>query len=217
MKSIAFLGDSITYGFGLSEQNLRYSTLTSQELGLEEENYGITGTLVAKAGLNISDGNDFVSRMGLIDSADVAVIFGGTNDYFWSDRGISGENDDSYFECAVRTMCKRVCEARKGKITLFVTPYAHNGIGNYLGGEAWNSSSRHDTSEVNFNGHTLSEYSYVIEKVCGEYGLPCLNLHRDFDFDWRVHTLDGCHPNEEGHRILSEAITEKLNVLIRKR
>ena len=51
-------------------------------LGMKELNYGITGTLVAKAGLNEMDERDFLSRSSLIDSADVAIVFGGTNDYF---------------------------------------------------------------------------------------------------------------------------------------
>ncbi len=213
MRSIAFLGDSITYGYDLTDRSKRFSTLLSQKLGLNEENYGITGTLVAKAGLNHSDGKDFVSRMHLIHNADVAVIFGGTNDYFWSDKPIGGEDNDSYFEHAFETICKHVSDVRAGKITLFVTPYSHNGIGNYHGGEKWNSSSRHDTSEVNFNGHTLYEYVATMEKVCRKYGLPCLNLHRDFSFDWRKHTTDGCHPNEEGHALLALTIEHKLKAL----
>lgn len=213
MKTIAFLGDSITYGYALTDKSKRYATVLSERLGLEEENYGITGTLVAKAGLNNSDEKDFVSRMHLIDGADVAVIFGGTNDYFWSDKPISGEDNDSYFEYALETICKHVLEARAGKITLFVTPYPHNGIGNYLGGELWNSKSCHDTSEVNFNGHSLPEYVSTIERVCQKYDLPCLNLHRNFDFDWKKHTTDGCHPNEEGHLLLTAAIENKLKEL----
>ena len=212
-RSIAFLGDSITYGHGLADASARYATLVSKRLCMDEENYGISGTLVAKAGLNRADGKDFLSRVGLIDSADVAVIFGGTNDYFWSDKPICGEGE-AFFEFALERMCEHVLKVRKGKITLFVAPYPHNGVGNYLGGEKWNSSSRHDTGEVNFNGHTLPDYARVIERVCQKYGLPCLNLHKNFEFDHSVHTLDGCHPNEEGHRLLADAVEEKLRELL---
>lgn len=213
MKTIAFLGDSITFGYSLDDKSVKYSTVLSEKLGLAEENYGITGTLMAKAGLNNEDGKDFVSRMGLIDSADVAVIFGGTNDYFWSDKPISGGEDDSYFEHALETLCKHVCKARAGKITLFVTPYPHNGIGNFLGGEHWKDKSRHDTSALNFNNQRLADYVSVIESVCKKYDLPCLNLHNDFYFEWEKHTTDGCHPNEEGHMLIAEAVYKKLKEL----
>lgn len=213
MKSIAFLGDSITYGYGLNNLRDRYATLISKNLGYEEKNFGITGTLVAKARLNASDGKDFLSRLNFIDTADVAVIFGGTNDYFWSDKPIYG-NGDGYFSCAIESICKYIINNRTDKTTLVVTPYPHNGIGNYMGGKSWNDANRHDTSAVNFNGHTLSDYCDVIQSTCIKYGVNCLNLHSCFDFNYKTHTLDGCHPNIEGHKLLSEAILNELKRII---
>ena len=104
-------------------------------------------------------------------------------------------------------------DKRSDKITLFVTPYPHNGIGNFWGGSFWKDSGRHDTTEKNYNGHILKEYANVIEKISDENGIPCLNLFKDFGFDWREHTIDGCHPNEEGHILIGKAITEKLKNL----
>ena len=213
VKTIAFLGDSITCGYALNDVELRYSTLLSKRIGAIEENHGITGTLIARAGLNKTDGKDFISRISLIDNADVAVVFGGTNDYFWSDKPIFGEGD-GFFSHAIDEICRHIKEKRGDKLTLFVTPYPHNGVGNYLGGEKWNSSSRHDTGEINFNGHTLWDYALAIERACKKYEIPCLNLHESFTFDHTVHTIDGCHPNEEGHRLLAEAIEKKLRELL---
>ena len=211
--TVAFLGDSITLGYGLEVKEKRYSTLTARALQMEELNFGIAGTLIAKAGLNKTDGNDFLSRAHLIDSADVAVIFGGTNDYFWSDRSIYGDTEE-YFEFAVKSLAERVKEKRKGKITLFVTPYPHNGVGNYYdNGGNWKTSSRHDTDKRNYKGYTLLDYVNVLERICDENGIPCLNLFDDFGFSWQEHTIDGCHPNEEGHRLLARAITKKLKEL----
>ena len=210
--TIAFLGDSITFGYGLDNKENRYSTIVCRALKMEELNYGITGTLVAKAGLNQTDGKDFLSRAHLIDDADISIIFGGTNDYFWSDKPIFGDGEQ-YFESAVRKLTKRIKEKRFGKITLFVTPYPHNGIGNYFGGSDWKDSNRHDTSEKNYNGRTLREYVDVIVAICNENGIPCLNLFDNFGFDWQKHTSDGCHPNEAGHLLIEQAITEKLKAL----
>ena len=89
---IAFLGDSITLGYGLDRREDRYTTLICRQMDVEEANFGITGTLMARAGMNREDGNSFLDRLHLLKDADVAVIFGGTNDYFWSDRPIGDED-----------------------------------------------------------------------------------------------------------------------------
>ena len=213
---IAFLGDSITFGYGLADRADRFAAVYCKRTGDDEQNLGITGTLVARAGLSRGDGTAFIDRAPQMAGADIAVIFGGTNDYFWSDRTISGGDDDSYFDHAIETLCRHVQKQRHGKITLFVTPYAHNGIGNYTGGGSWNDASRHDTTQKNFNGHTLSDYVGTIKEICRKYQIPCLDLHSDFDFDWKVHTIDGCHPNEEGHRLLMRAMESKLNMLLKE-
>lgn len=212
--NIAFLGDSITLGYALEDKRKRYATLVARELGMTEENYGITGTLMARAGLNTSDGLDFISRLELTESADVAVIFGGTNDYFWSDKGIFGE-DDSYFAHALDTICKFVNEKRAGKLTLMVTPYPHNGIGNFFGGEHWcTDKSRHDTCEKNYTGNTLYDYAAVIKEKAREYNIPYLDLFENFPFDHKIHTSDGCHPNEAGHELLCSVISKKLREIM---
>ena len=214
VTSISFLGDSITYGTGVTPTKSRFSTVLAKRFGATEYNSGTPGSLLADAGSSANEHNAFVHRISKTDKGDVAVIFGGTNDYFWSDHPISGGDTDAYFDHAVKTLCQYVVEHRQGKPTLFVTPYPHNGIGNYFGGADSNDSSRHDTDSPNYFGHTLKDYADTIERICGEYGIPCLNLYRDFPFDWEQHTVDGCHPNEEGHRLIADAIEAELNAML---
>jgi len=206
---IAFLGDSITFGYALENKSDRYSTLVCEAIGAEEVNLGITGTLIARAGLNRTDGNSFLDRLPLIKNADVAVIFGGTNDYFWSDRPIcapDGNTSEEYFKTALTAICRRAAVEFSTVKLLLVTPYPHHGVGNYQGGGHWRDSSEHDTDVKNYNGHVLQDYVNSILQIGAEFNIPTLNLHDAFGWDWREHTLDGCHPNEEGHRILAERI-----------
>ena len=211
MVKIAFLGDSITFGYALENIEERYSTLICKDLGVEEANFGITGTLMARAGMNRTNGRAFLDRIDLAIDADFTVIFGGTNDYFWSDTPIGDINSDfDGFYRAVDEICKRCSENRDVKKTLIVTPYPHNGIGNFLGGKDHNDSSTHDTCELNFNGHSLVDYVNVSEEIAGKYEIPVLNLHKVEGFDWKKHTLDGCHPNKEGHMWLAEKIKQEI-------
>ena len=211
--TIAFLGDSITMGYGLEDRSNRYATIVSQNLKMEELNYGITGTLIAPAGLNRNNQKDFLNRADLVSGADLAVVFGGTNDYFWSDCGIYGE-DDSHFQCAVRKLIEKILLKRDRQSVLFVTPYRHNGVGNYENGKDWLDSNRHDTDTKNYNGHTLQDYVDVIVALCQEYGVSCLNLYEKTDFDWEKYTLDGCHPNEMGHKIIAAHIEDAIRTAL---
>ena len=207
---LAFLGDSITLGYGLSDRSARFSTLVSRALNAEEVNLGITGTLVARAGLSAMDGTAFVDRVGQIAGADCAVIFGGTNDYFWSDAPIKnpgGDPDLRYFADAAAFLADTA--ASLVSRVLFVTPYEHHGIGNFAGGDHFRHSSEHDTTAVNFVGHTLRQYAEILRETAEARGLETLTLHEE-TFDWRTLTSDGCHPNEDGHRWLAEKVETAL-------
>ena len=212
---ISFLGDSITCGYDLEDKDARFATLICKQMGAEEANFGITGTLMARAGMNRNDGKSFLDRLDLVLDGDITVIFGGTNDYFWGDTPIGDKSygEDGFYR-AVDEICKKISNSRCVNKTLIITPYPHNGIGNFFGGKDYNDASRHDTDELNFNGHRLIDYVKVIEEIATEYGIPVMNLHDVSGFDWKVHTTDGCHPNIGGHRWLAEKIGEAINKLL---
>ena len=119
-KRIVFLGDSITLGYSLTDYNDRFATRICEKFGALEINHGITGTLVAKAGMNRADGNSYIDRLSLLKEGDYIVIFGGTNDYFWSDRPIhplEGECGKDYFACAVNEILQ-YCEREQRELHL---------------------------------------------------------------------------------------------------
>ena len=60
----------------------------------------------------------------------------------------------------------------------------------------------------------MIDYVNVLEKVAGEYGIPVLNLHTVTGFEWEKHTIDGCHPNPEGHIWLADQIEKAILSLI---
>ncbi len=212
-KTIAFLGDSITLGYALEDRTNRFATVLSKRFGAVEENYGITGTLVAKAGLSRDNDTAYITRIANTDNAEYAVVFGGTNDYFWSDMPISpeGESDDvGYFTVALEKICAHLIAHHEKNKVLLVTPYPHHGIGNFKGGENFKDKSEHDTTELNYNGYTIKDYVDKTIEIANKFGLPVLDLHTNSDFDWKKHTVDGCHPNNEGHIWLADKIEKKL-------
>ena len=85
-KKIAFLGDSITEGVGVSSVEKIYWNLVGQRTGAEVYGYGIGGTRIA---VNRQpnhephvEENYFGARVEkMIPDADIVVVFGGTNDF----------------------------------------------------------------------------------------------------------------------------------------
>lgn len=212
-KTIAFLGDSITLGYALEDRANRFSTVLSKRIGAVEENYGITGTLVAKAGLSRDDNTSYITRIANTDNAEYAIVFGGTNDYFHSDMPIypEGESDDvAYFSVALEKICEHLLAHHEKNKILLVTPYPHNGIGNFKGGENYRDRHAHDTSDVNYNGFVLADYVKATVDIANKYGIPVLDLHTNSDFDWKTQTVDGCHPNNIGHIWLADKVEKKL-------
>lgn len=215
MKKIAFLGDSITLGYGLSDPSRRFSTVFCRAEGYEELNYGITGTLLARAGLSASDGTSFLDRYPQMDpEADAVVVFGGTNDYYWSDGGIEG-NDPSCFRFAAEQLCGGLRERYPGKRIVLLTPYKQRGHGNFAGAHDFRDADDHCSDARNFSGHTLGDYARVLREVRAARDIPVLDLYgasgvdvAHSDEDFRRYTLDGCHPNEAGHALLAEALRD---------
>lgn len=221
---IAFLGDSITLGYALeNKEQDRFSGLVCRELGAEEMNLGITGTLIAKSGMSASDGTSFLDRLYRTAGCDFAVVFGGTNDYFWGDtpieapKGIDTESSeaDKYFRTAVRKLLCGLLAMYPPERILVITPYPHHGIGNYRGAPDFRASREHDTDAPNILSLCLEDYADALREEAGRAGVLLLDLHTMYGnysagFDWRRLTSDGCHPNAEGHKWLAGLVTEKI-------
>lgn len=218
---IAFLGDSITEGRTiLNPSKDRFSALVCRDLGLEELNLGIGGTLMARAGMNrFPNGGSFVERAVQMEGADFGVIFGGTNDYFWTDtlNEFTGQGDElSFFRPAVSYVFDRAVRFFGADNTLVITPYPHHGFGNYIHGNDYLRGRWHDTDAPNIVGMTLEDYSDVLKEEAEKRSMPLLDIFTLYGrhtagFDWQNLTTDGCHPNEKGHRLLADLIIEKIS------
>jgi len=214
-KKAIFLGDSITMGYGLEDQTKRYSSIFCKMADCEEINYGITGTLIARAGVSVPDNAAFIDRYEKMQEGDLVVIFGGANDYWWSDTPIGDENskDAANFHCALRYLCQGLKTKYSGIPVMFVIPYQHRGYGNFYGGRDFMDACFHDTNAQNYLGNTLKTYCDLIRSICSRYDIPALDLFYNSgmdipgsDEDAAKYTLDGCHPSAEGHNLLAQKL-----------
>ena len=213
-KKINFLGDSITEGAGTTYPAWCYVEVMKRLYGLAEaRNYGIGGTRIAhqqspsaKARFDLC----FCGRAYDMDtSADMVVVFGGTNDYGHGDAamGVMTDRTDDTFYGALHNLIIALLQKYPNAQLVFMTPLhrdKENEYYNYFGVRCAGS---------------LEDYVNVIQEVAAYYGIPVLDLYRGSGLQPAVPELkerympDGLHPCDAGHeRIYSllKGFLEKL-------
>lgn len=207
---INFLGDSITAGAFLDSANDIYSALLCNMLGATEQNYGISGTRIArqtksKPGSEEVYDKDFLLRAGDMADADFTFVFGGTNDYGHGDAPMGSPEDKTpyTFYGALNLLCELLVN-KFGKDKLcFILPLPRFSEDNPFG-----DSSKEVKSE------TLSGYRSAMVERLNKFGIDYLDMTEDFPLPQSnagdEYFVDGLHPNKNGHRVIAENLRSYL-------
>lgn len=166
--------------------------------GAEVKNYGIGRTHIAKQRRkSVKERWDrgFISRVNAMEEdADVAVVFGGTNNFVHGDStiGVMASRDEYTFYGALHTLCINLVRKYPHAEIVFITPL-HRISGN------------DEINEIGLKHEVpLSGYVAIIKEVAGYYGLPVLNLFNasgiqpGIDIIREIYMPDGLHPSDAG-------------------
>ena len=215
---INILGDSITYGSGASKEENIYHRVLKRELNLAEvRSYGIGGTRYAlqkgtakRPKDDYADVNSFAERFDkMSDDADVVLVFGGTNDFGHGDAPIGTPSDrtpDTFYG-ACHYVFSGLIKKYLGKPIIVMTPL-HRINENSVYGEF-------DAKET--PSLPLVGYVNIIREVAEYYSLPVLDLFKCSMIQPEIkevrerYTVDGLHPSDEGHKLLSDMIKKFLS------
>ena len=215
-KIIDFLGDSITEGVGVYDQNNRYDNIVHRRLELAAHyNYGIGGTRLAhQSAPSETPRYDlcFCGRAYLLEkSADLIVVYGGVNDYIHGDAyfGKMEDRTPETFCGAVYFLMNFLKTNYEGKQIVFMTP-AHmhfRGISDKcLTGRPMKKP----------DAQPLSAYVEVIKARGKELGIPVLDLFEKLGLDPCIpeirekYTADGLHFNDAGQHFIAKCLGEFL-------
>lgn len=218
-KIIDFLGDSITEGVGVTDQNNRYDNVIHRRFELAAHyNYGIGGTRLAHQSVPSEIPRYdlcFCGRAYMLDkSADLIVVYGGVNDYIHGDAyfGTMEDRTPTTFCGAVYFLMNLLKTNYEGKKIVFMTP-AHmhfKGISDKcLSGRPMKKP----------DAQPLSAYVEVIKARGEELGIPVLDLFEKLpidpnnESDREKYTVDGLHFNDEGQGILAKTLGDFLETL----
>lgn len=206
-KKISFLGDSITEGVGVENQNLRYDRRMADTYSLEAVNFAISGTRLAHqraASENPRFDLCFCGRAyDLPKDSDIIVVFGGTNDYGHGDApfGTDADRTPNTFCGAVHFLMRLLrTEYPEAKI-VFMTPARRQG----------------DETPLPIPGRcedkrALREYVDQIVSAGRQHGVYVLDLYRQLgvnpncDEERERYAPDGLHLNDAGQAIIAEKL-----------
>ncbi len=219
-KTIACIGDSITYGVGVTRDETDYVTLLAQSLEMDYIRLGTSGTTLCAGGhatCNIAK----LTESNLA-GADVVTILIGINDFVQARNGYYAlgsidSTDTSTVYGAAHMWCQRIAELRKldslkDTEFYFLTPVI----------TSWNnsvSSTRNwDQSKTNLHGYTLRDLCNAIIEVCALYDIPVIDLNLVSGLYYNSaddNTVtefggDGAHPGTVGHQMMAKAIENRL-------
>ena len=212
-KKIAFLGDSITEGTGVSDPSNIYWNILARETGAKCFGYGIGGTRIAvqrEPSWNPLFDRHFASRVEeMIPDADIIVVFGGTNDFGHGDAafGTMEDRTEETFCGAMHCLLQKLI-ARYPLAQIVVMTPLHRLVEHYV----YNELGVRQAAD-------LEEYVNAIMKIAAYYGIPVLDLYRVSGLQpnvpalWEQYMADGVHPKDAGHARIAQKLKGFLNTL----
>lgn len=212
-KKIAFLGDSITQGVGVSCEENTFWNMLGRRTGAEVYGYGISGTRIAdqqNPDPEVASDRYFASRVNeMIPDADIVVVFGGTNDYGHGDAplGCMTDRRDDTFYGACHLLIQRLINRYPEAQLVFMTPLHR--LEEERVDEACTVNSRRN----------LKRYVEIIREVAEFYGVVLVDLFATCQIQPGVpvskekYMPDGLHPNDAGHQLIANRLYSVLNAL----
>ena len=210
-KIVNFLGDSITEGAGATDYSRVYHQILKNKYILKTaRNYGLGGSRIARQkqpSAIPSYDYDFLQRADEMESADIIVVFGGTNDWGHGDSIFYDEDSASeYTFCgACNMLFKKLKQKYPFAVILALSPLRRIGDGSPLG-----EGNRQ-------NGHPLRDYVEEMKRNAEKHNVFFINLFEKLDyFDpnnvaiGNKYLIDGIHPSDLGHAIIADVVGEFL-------
>ncbi len=218
-KYIAFLGDSITEGRGVDNQENRYDNVIAREYGLAKtQNNSISGSRIAHQSVPSEKPYydlTFCGRIYTLDTAaDICVVYGGVNDYIHGDAYIGEETDSTpaTFLGGVNFLMSSLKEMYGDKPIIFLTPARM-----CLRGTTDELASPRPIKKP--DAQPLVAYADMIIKAAQRHGVYVLDLFRELPInpnkseDFERYTTDGLHLNDQGHVMLAHLLAEFIEKL----
>ena len=206
-KKGVFLGDSLTYGYGLSDRTKTYCYTIKEELGLREiKTYGISGSTIANGQ------NSMAERYAeMDDDADLVCVFGGTNDYGMHPTSIGEktDTDNTTFYGGLNILMPGLMAKYPSATIVFFTPLHRQ----------FSKTNMNNDYTQNSKGHILNDYRDAIIDRCMYYSVPYTDIYTLSGLNPNIaenkaaYFLDIAHLNVAGHKRLGLKVSYAIKAL----
>ena len=196
---MAFLGDSITEGYGASCYEKSFVKLIEQRLQCVVLNYGVGGTQIARVPKHSGVVPccwdwDFQQRAQIMEEdVDRVFVFGGTNDFgrFDTKIGDYNTNDPHTFRGGLRNLIAILLEKYNKDKICFILPL-------------------HRIKEVQPKKNFM-DYIESMQKIIAEYNIDIIDLYNNglpapLSEEDNRYFIDGLHPNDLGYSLIADKI-----------
>lgn len=207
-KKFVIYGDSISARATLQTGQKDWKDYLQQELGFTYECFAVSGSLFSYQYSHESIvparkcGCEYIEENGQANQdADYALIWYGTNDFSCNvpignsvESDISADQTDS-LKSSICYAVKRLRKDNPDIKLIFLTQLYRDDLYN-------------DGRVINGVGVSLQRYVNAVKELSDELGYTVLDMfplfsHEDFQAGG-IYTKDGLHPNEDGHRVISD-------------
>lgn len=209
---INILGDSLTEGVGARTPDKAFPEVLSRLTGAKVNNYGVAGSRITDITVDYTNPASFVDRMYSMEkTADLVIVFGGTNDFWFGDCPI-GERTDSKpntFYGALNTMLPYLKNAYPAAELVLMVPYQQSK-------DADETHSYQRSTYGDYGSGTFSQYRVAMLDRCQYYNIPVLDLYADYELNmadnrealemYGNYLCDGCHLNDAGYNLLARKL-----------
>lgn len=209
---INILGDSLTEGVGARTPDKAFPEVLSRLTGAKVNNYGVAGSRITDITVDYTNPASFVDRMYSMEkTADLVIVFGGTNDFWFGDCPI-GERTDSKpntFYGALNTMLPYLKNAYPAAELVLMVPYQQSK-------DADETHSYQRSTYGDYGSGTFSQYRVAMLDRCQHYNIPVLDLYADYELNmadnrealemYGNYLCDGCHLNDAGYNLLARKL-----------
>lgn len=227
---ISIFGDSIAKGVIFNEDKNRYTFLKNCFFSITESALGVPMKNYAKFGCTVDKGTEIINKHhDEISESDFTILeFGGNDcDFNWAEIAENPQADHTCqvpidsFKSKYKSVIQGVFDLGTNPILMTLPPLCSRRFFDWISRGLDKDNIMKFLNDDIFSIYRWhEEYNTKVLELAEEFKLPYIDIRSiftDMDCYEDYICIDGMHPNEKGHELISQEVITQLETIIRCR